>query len=107
MTYLRKSCCPTCGQSIKGIRFGVFFTPTKLRILETIQKSPRLPVEQLARRVYPGVRLEASRFTVRSHINQINDLLSETDLVIRGPRSTGNGYILERRNEQNLRSSVR
>jgi hypothetical protein len=65
--------CPHCGA---GIRFGVWFSPKKLEIIDKITRGGNegLSAEQL------GISLD----TLKSHVHQINVLLLETDYRIRG-----------------------
>ena len=62
-------------------RFGIYLPPRKRRIVEAVAAAGDLGIscQELTFLWEPPV----SRHTVKSHINQINDLLEETDWLIR------------------------
>lgn len=77
--------CPCCGQALPELRLGVRLPPLKLRIYDLIRRAGRdgIRADDLRAIVYDanvprgnGIREQRSSDTIRSHINQINDLLS-------------------------------
>ena len=93
---MAKHVCPACGQSLKGILLGVYFTPTKHRILSSIMNR-RMPLPALALAVY-GCEEARYKRRIQSNITKINDDLAGTDYRIKGPGqgNVGGNYLLAR-----------
>lgn len=83
--------CPYCRQSIKHERLGVVLTPLKAGILDIIKRAGDDGVtsaEIVAGPLYRE-RRRASHDTIKAHVWQINDLLEETNWVIRSESNYG------------------
>ena len=88
--------CPACGQPIM-IRRGVRLGRVPLALFDMIERRPDgVAAEELARLLYPGAATPIAVRVVRSHINQINDRLAETDwrIVNRHDLEHGRRYFL-------------
>ena len=88
--------CPACGQPIM-IRRGVRLRRVPLALFDAIERRPAgVTTEELARRLYPDVPTPEAVHRVRSHVNQINDRLAETDwrIVNRYDLKHGRRYFL-------------
>ncbi len=75
--------CPRCRQEIKA-EHGACLPPKKSEIWDAIvaaRISP-VPLETLARVVYPDDDSEIGKHKIRVHVAQINDLLASTDYRI-------------------------
>jgi hypothetical protein len=90
--------CPCCGQRML-IRHGVKLSPKKADMFDVIARvteaDSRITVETLAGIFYPGIAAGDAKAAVRVTINQINDLLEETEITIGSKRP--DGYRLEKR----------
>jgi hypothetical protein len=92
----RPSICPRCHQRIHEVRAGVRMTPLKTHIYDTIKRAGAggILLDDVNAIAFDG---QSTRENVRVHINQINDILVATDLVIRGNGPLHGYYRLERR----------
>jgi hypothetical protein len=79
--------CPHCHQPIAHERLGVVLTPLKAAIVDAIKRAGELGIssESLMRDLYLD-RKPASKFTIKAHVWQINELLAATDWVIESDR---------------------
>jgi hypothetical protein len=75
--------CPHCGQPLRERRFGVVLTPFKASLLDLIRRAGDLGVSsdylryELCRHPKPP-----SKFTIKAHVWQLNELLAATDYCI-------------------------
>jgi Fe2+ or Zn2+ uptake regulation protein len=76
--------CQHCHQPLMHMRAGVRLTPLKARIFDLIKASSEhgISARELEREIYRGPK-QRRPDTIRVHIWQINDLLLDTDVVIR------------------------
>jgi hypothetical protein len=77
--------CPHCHQPISTMRLGVRVTPKKAALLDAIKRSGDVGIssEELRSMLWErAVCIE----TVKSHVFQLNELLEETDWIIRSDR---------------------
>lgn len=73
--------CPRCKQPLPAaMRGGVYLSPKKAAIFDTIKNHPGITIEGIIANLDDG---SSSRANIRVHINQINDLLAGTDLKIK------------------------
>lgn len=80
--------CPKCHQQFAEERYGVRLPPLKAAIFDAIKASGDIGVmsrEIINSEIYRD-RKKPRTVSIRSHINQINDLLEETDWRIRSDR---------------------
>jgi hypothetical protein len=81
---MKPRCCPYCHQTLPETRLGVRLTPLQARIFDLIQRAgdqgiTRSDVYLIA---FDGRDTEINAVSV--HINQINEMLVETDYRIVG-----------------------
>jgi DNA-binding CsgD family transcriptional regulator len=91
--------CPYCHQPIRGVRLGIYMSPRRAEIFDIIKAAGEGGVSTAVL----AERLALSRYTVRSHIEQINGLLAETDWRISnfpGGGSRDNAYEVVRRGSE-------
>lgn len=81
--------CPHCRQTMRENRFGVFFSPQRIMLLDIVRGSKGISQWELSHRM--GISLNC----VRSHVFQINEILASTDWRLTG--GGGHGYRLERK----------
>lgn len=88
--------CPNCGQTIPERRFGVRLSPLKARIVDTIARTRDggIDADVLFWLIFSERTVPPSRLTLKSHVNQINDLLAGTDYRISGVRGGGRRFTL-------------
>ncbi len=82
------STCPHCHQSIGTERLGVGLTPLKAGIIDQIQAAGAVGIssaEIIASDLYRD-RRPVDPATIKSHVNQVNDLLVGGDFRIRSDR---------------------
>jgi hypothetical protein len=93
--------CSHCGQAIPETRFGVRLSPLKARIVDTISRCgpDGIDADTLFWLIFYE-RKVTSRLTLKSHVNQINDLLAHTDYRINGIRGGGRRFTLVSRKIQ-------
>lgn len=94
--------CPHCGQPML-VRFGVRFPPAKARMLDMIMDVSKgrgeISQESLSWVFYPGVAKKTAMHRVAVHVNQINDLLAETDVrIVKTSHREGSYKIVEQEN---------
>jgi len=70
------------------VRAGVRLTPLKARIFDVVKRAgiDGIRLEDVNNIVFDG---DAAPETIRSHVQQINELLAETDLQISGADPRG------------------
>ena len=70
---------------MRELRYGVALTPLKARIVDLVKHagSEGIGADDINRAVFDG---HSSRHNIKSHVNQINDLLVATDIRIVGAR---------------------
>lgn len=91
------SFCPQCHRPMPHlVREGVSMTPLKARIFDVIERSKDsgITIEYLNRICFDG---RSSPVNIRMHIHQINELLSETEVRIRGKGGGMAGFYHVRR----------
>ncbi|MBR0695139.1 hypothetical protein [Bradyrhizobium lablabi] len=92
--------CPTCHRSMPPeTRAGVRLTPLKARIFDVIRRAgvDGIFAEDINAIVFNS---ERSVQTIKAHVWQINDLLADTDIIIRnvgGHGPTHGTYRIDRR----------
>jgi hypothetical protein len=91
---MKPSSCPTCGQSIKHFRAGIYLPPLKALIFDLIKAGGEMgatgeEVRSILRENSPYRK--ATGVGARNHIFQINDLLCETEYRIEA-RGGSNKY---------------
>ena len=76
-------CCPHCHQPYKATRVGIPMPPRKAELFDSIKAAGEIGIttHELWIMHYPTQR--AAMSVIKSHINQINDLLVETDYTLR------------------------
>jgi hypothetical protein len=81
---MRDERCPHCHQVLHHERLGVRLTPLKARILDMIKAAGDLGIarEELMHALARERGVAISKYTLKAHIWQINDLLEETNFVI-------------------------
>jgi hypothetical protein len=96
MTLFRET-CPHCGQSMKGMLFGVYFSPGRYRVLMAIFDNPGITLERLRIKLYPNGNWRV----ILSTITAINSILEQTHYKVIGPGrgNKGEGYYVSRRIE--------
>lgn len=83
--------CPYCRQFIKHERCGVPLTSLKAGIFDAIKQAGDFGVtsaEILGGELYRD-RRRISTHTIKAHVWQINDLLEDTNWIIRSERDCG------------------
>lgn len=80
--------CPTCHQTLRCVRLGVPMPQLKSDIFDSIKASGDMGITARELMFIHYERKERSPVTLRAHISQINDLLEETDFVIRNDGGT-------------------
>jgi DNA-binding winged helix-turn-helix (wHTH) protein len=80
----RQRCCNYCGQPLPSIRLGVRLTPLKARIFDIIQRGGRDGVDRCDLFDIVFGDSEVDKKTLKSHVNQINELIEDTGYQIRG-----------------------
>ena len=77
--------CSACGQEIPHTRLGVRLSPLKVRIFDIIRRAgiDGIAADDLVGLAYDG-RDKPSRNGLKSHIWQINDVISDTGFRIAG-----------------------
>jgi DNA-binding NarL/FixJ family response regulator len=81
--------CPTCHQPVRNARMGVFLSPRRAEVVDAIRQAGEHGIELCGLADQLGI----TRWTVKSHVYQINEMLAETDWRIRSDRC---GYRLVR-----------
>jgi hypothetical protein len=86
-------CCPQCHQPIAIERLGVRLTPLKAAIFDRIRRAGDVGVSstELVGELYDN---RVTGNTIKAHVWQINQLLTETTHII---RSDGRVWFLRRR----------
>jgi len=76
--------CPRCHQSVDEIRLGVRLTPLKAALFDRIKAAGDISISttEIIQEVYRD-RSPIKDTAVKSHVNQINDLLAGTEWRIR------------------------
>jgi hypothetical protein len=79
--------CPRCHQSVDDIRLGVRLTPLKASLFDRIKAAGDIGISttQIIQEVYRDRSLIKDT-TIKSHVNQINDLLAGTEWRIHSDR---------------------
>jgi hypothetical protein len=74
------TCCPFCHQTIGTIRFGVRLPQLKAAIVDRIKTAGDIGItsEEIIADLYRD-RRSVSPTTIKAHVDQINDLLMNTD----------------------------
>jgi hypothetical protein len=74
------TCCPFCHQTIGTIRFGVRLPQLKAEIVDRIKTAGDIGVssDEIIADLYRD-RRSVQLSTIKAHIDQINDLLMNTD----------------------------
>jgi hypothetical protein len=80
--------CQACGQPLRERRLGVVLTPFKASLLDLIRRAGDLGIssDELRRELYRDHPKPPSKFTIKAHVWQINELLAGTDWVIESDR---------------------
>jgi hypothetical protein len=79
--------CPVCKQPMAELRAGIRLTPIKSAIFDAIKAGGELgtTVNNIMDRVYgDGRRAPPGRHIIKSHVYQINELLLDVGLIIKG-----------------------
>jgi len=81
---IRPRCCSYCGQSLPETRMGVRFTPLKARIFDVVMRAgpDGISARDLFGIVYENG--EKSRATLKAHVWQINDAITQAGYRIGG-----------------------
>jgi hypothetical protein len=76
--------CPACGQPLRERRFGVVLTPFKASLLDLIRRAGDLGISSdgLRYELYRDHLKPPSKFTIKAHVWQLNELLAGTDYCI-------------------------
>jgi hypothetical protein len=76
--------CPRCHQSVDDIRLGVRLTPLKAALFDRIKAAGDIGISttEIIQEVYRD-RSPIKETAIKSHVNQINDLLAGTEWRIR------------------------
>jgi hypothetical protein len=79
--------CPRCHQSVDDIRLGVRLTPLKASLFDRIKAAGDIGISttEIIQAVYRD-RSPIKETAIKSHVNQINDLLAGTEWRIRSDR---------------------
>jgi DNA-binding winged helix-turn-helix (wHTH) protein len=79
--------CPRCHQPIRHERCGIYLPPRKARIIDVlaIAGDAGVGMNDLIYAVWDDYDARSPQ-TVKSHISQLNDFLTETDYWIRAER---------------------
>ena len=78
--------CRCCGQPLPSReRNGVWLPAKKAAIFDTVSKYPGITVDGIIANLNDG----STRNTIRQHVYQINELLAETDVRIKGKKTGG------------------
>jgi hypothetical protein len=96
--------CQACGQPLRERRFGIVLTPFKASVVDLIRRAGDLGIssDELRRELYRDHAKPPSKFTIKAHVWQLNELLAATDWVIESDRRR---WFLRRR--QRVFGSVR
>ena len=80
--------CPCCQQLLLDRRAGVRLSSLKAHIFDVIQRAgpDGVTIEDVNAIVFDG---DSTAVNIRTHIGQINDALTETDIRIRGDNPWG------------------
>ncbi len=84
-------CCQHCGQPLKQSCYGVYMPRLKAELLASIKAAGEIGIStaELLTMHYGGKKVQPS--VIKSHVNQINDILIETDYAVfaegRGPHA--------------------
>jgi len=79
--------CRCCGQPLPPKkREGVYLPPKKACIFDFVRDHPGVTADGIRAQCFPD---ETSIKTIHVHINQINDLLSGTEVQIKGEKLGG------------------
>jgi hypothetical protein len=81
---MKPRCCNYRGQALPDIRLGVRLTPLKARVFDIIQRGGRDGVNRCDLYDIVFGNRKADRWTLKSHINQINELIEDAGYQIRG-----------------------
>jgi hypothetical protein len=87
-------CCPHCHQTITAMRLGVRLTPRKAAIVDAIKAAGDIGISSEELKYVLWDRDTVCVDTVKAHIWQINEVLEETDWII---RSDSRRWFLSRR----------
>lgn len=92
----RKSVCLHCGQPLPFMRLGVRLNPIKARIFDAVKRGGRDGIEASAlfETIYAGRNVQRS--TLKSQIWQLNDVLADTGVRIRGERGGNQRFAVNR-----------
>lgn len=73
--------CPTCNRPLPDIRLGIELTPLKARMFDLIKSSGDngCTVQRMNDKIWDG---NSNRSNIKSHIFQLNEMLSDTEYVI-------------------------
>jgi hypothetical protein len=75
------ACCPLCHQPLGTLRFGVRLPAFKAALIDAIKRTGDIGIssaELIAGELYRD-RKPVQLTTIKSHICQLNDLLTDTD----------------------------
>jgi hypothetical protein len=100
--------CPHCHQVMRHARFGVFFGPVKVLLIDHLVAAgdAGLTMGEMKDRLAERDGKRRSRNTIQAHINQINEQLAETDLQIRADRHEPISWsIMQRRDRRKERAA--
>lgn len=93
---MTSSTCPHCGRPMVPVRAGATLTPLKARIYDAVARAGRdgIAGDDLHMLIYGDLRV--SRYTLKAHIWQINDMLEDRSARIVGQRGHGGCYRIAR-----------
>lgn len=88
-------CCPTCHRPYTEERLGIRLTPIKARLFDSIKATGDIgvTVQELFNDHYQHRHEKVQPSVIKSHINQLNDMLVETryQIVMRYERMRWHG----------------
>ena len=81
-------CCPTCGQPLRVCLLGIWLPRVKSEIVDSLKRAGDVGLSTHELKVMHYGERKISPVTIRTHIQQINDMLEETNYCIRNDGGT-------------------
>ena len=81
-------CCPTCGQPLRVCLLGIWLPRVKSEIVDSLKRAGDVGLSTRELKVMHYGERKISPVTIRTHIQQINDMLEETNYCIRNDGGT-------------------
>jgi hypothetical protein len=75
--------CQSCGQPVRFVRCGIRLPALKALIFDAIKRAGDLGISsaEITRELY-GERRPVSKYTIKAHVWQINEMLAKTGYCI-------------------------